>query len=270
MLKATKRQKLPYSPTSSHDHQQSPPFGPTSPPFRPTSPSYSPTSPSYYYPTSPPDYLDLRVPEPLFYPKPLFLDHQHKTPETWKRGTEKKAAMDNVHMGSFEATRIVSAFFTDEAFKGYKIESITRNENFKLFHPFNAERIRMDKFVEGGSCMQCLFHGTKTKEDANSIMVNGLDRSYTRTALYGKGVYCALKPFNAISYTARDDDDQMYIIYTCVLTGRPYTGIMKEGAMGLPGDYDSALVHHGASDCFYVTFRDVQTYPAYLIKISKD
>ena len=72
--------------------------------------------------------------------------------------------MVKVHMGGYEATRIMSAFFTDEAFKGYKIESITHNENFKLFHPFNVERICMDKFVEGGSSMQCLFHSTKTKE----------------------------------------------------------------------------------------------------------
>ena len=104
-------------------------------------------------------------------------------------------------------------------------------------------------------------------------MMKGLDQNYTRTTLYGKGAYSALKPFNAIAYTARDDDE-MYIICTCQCrdTGRPYTGTMNEGTMGLPGnnDYDSALVHQGTSDCFYVTFRDVQIYPAYLIKNSKD
>ena len=125
----------------------------------------------------------------------------------------------------------------------------------------------MDTVLVGGAEMKCLFHGTRSEAAGLSILQKGLDRNRTTTAFHGKGVYCAANPSYAITYTDQTAPLQ-YLVLTCVLTGRPYTGVVPMNSMGLPPKYDSALVNQDDQDCFYVSFEDEKIYPAYLLELA--
>ena len=115
--------------------------------------------------------------------------------------------------------------------------------------------------------MKFLFHCTQSEAAGLSILQKGLDQNSTTTAFHGKGVYCAANPSYAITYTDQTALLQ-YLVLTCVLTGRPYTGVVPMNSMGLPPKYDSALVNEDNQDCFYVSFEDEKIYPAYLLELA--
>ncbi len=93
--------------------------------------------------------------------------------------------------------RFISALFLRTA-NEFIITQIMYIRNDALLHKFNAVKETMDMRDGTGSNEMQLFHGTSSS-NIDAINMGGLNRSYTTTHLYGKGVYFAR---NA-SYSAR-------------------------------------------------------------------
>ena len=88
-------------------------------------------------------------------------------------------------------------------------------------------------------------------------------------AVYGDGVYFAVKAKTAAKYATCDIDGNRYIYYCRVLTGEYTLG--KSGIKEPPvkniqkKEWNDSVVDHMDSSSMFVIFRDTQAYPEYLI-----
>jgi poly [ADP-ribose] polymerase 10/14/15 len=169
--------------------------------------------------------------------------------------------------------RFISALFLRTA-KDFTIIQIQQIRNDDLLHKFTAVKEAMDSRGRGiGSNEMQLFHGTSSK-NIDAINMGGLNRSFTTTHVYGKGVYFA----RDASYSAQDSYSppdnlgakRMYLAR--VLVGDTCAGKSDDiqpsqprpGAAN-PFDLCDSTIDSQGSPSIYVTYKDNQQYPEYLI-----
>jgi poly [ADP-ribose] polymerase 10/14/15 len=167
---------------------------------------------------------------------------------------------------------IVSSIFSRTA-KGFTITSIQKIQNEDLLQRFIAVKEGMERRGGIGSNEMQLFHGTRS-EIVDRINMHGFNRSYNRTHVYGKGVYFACDA----SYSAQD----AYSPPDAVGAKRVYLArvLVGEVCEGRSDDIEPSLQRPGATspidlcdstiDCqrspsIFVTYKDYQQYPEYLI-----
>mmetsp|Transcript_89661 Transcript_89661/g.239613 ORF Transcript_89661/g.239613 Transcript_89661/m.239613 type:complete len:125 (-) Transcript_89661:42-416(-) len=117
-----------------------------------------------------------------------------------------------------------------------------------------------------------LFHGTD-RDSAMKIMHLGLDRVFTHVHAFGKGVYFARNASYSCNdrYSKPDDQKNKYIFIVRVLVGDFCVGCGSDKVPPKPRpggdafDICDSTVDNETSPSIFVTYRDSQTYPEYLL-----
>jgi len=174
-----------------------------------------------------------------------------------------------------------------ETCDGYEVADIQRVENMALWCLFTQMKVNMDRRTAGpsgsagtplGSNEMSLFHGTG-RETAMKIVQQGFDRGFTETHAFGKGVYFAANSlytcndkFSRPDPTTRDK----YIFLARVLVGDFCKGHKEDKAPSKPrpggaNDHDlcDSTVDKETKPQIFVTYRDNQCYPEYLLTVRK-
>eukprot|EP00292_Cryptomonas_paramecium_P013008 CAMPEP_0113718914 /NCGR_PEP_ID=MMETSP0038_2-20120614/35485_1 /TAXON_ID=2898 /ORGANISM="Cryptomonas paramecium" /LENGTH=220 /DNA_ID=CAMNT_0000647151 /DNA_START=10 /DNA_END=669 /DNA_ORIENTATION=+ /assembly_acc=CAM_ASM_000170 len=171
-----------------------------------------------------------------------------------------------------------SSFFKATCGGGaYVIIKIERIEHIVLWSQFESKKRQMDEIAKvspgsRGSNEQILFHGTDS-DSVNKILHFGFDRSFTTTHAYGKGVYFARNSSYSCSdsYSKPASDGTKTMIIVKVLVGDFCIGKQTDRAPtairpgGEVGDMCDSTVNDMANPTIFVTYRDNQTYPEYVI-----
>lgn len=194
-------------------------------------------------------------------------------PKTWQNveGMTEKAEVYDVPLGSQEARAIIEEF---KKTCDKKIHRIQRVQNLGLWGPFAAKRIQILKNNTDDYPMmrEFAFHGT-TETVAEMIIQRGFDRNFCgrNATFFGKGVYFARDASYSAkkAYSAPDNHGMQRMFAVHVLHGYYCKGVMDalapEVRVQATGQlYDSTTddVHNPQ---MWVTYRDSQAYPAYLI-----
>ena len=157
--------------------------------------------------------------------------------------------------------------------KGFIVTLIQRISNEDLLQRFITVKEGMDRRGGIGSNEMQLFHGTRSVI-VGHINMRGFNRSYNRTHVYGKGVYFARKA----SYSAQDtysppDSDGVKRVYLArVLVGEACEGRSEDIEPSQPRpnaaspiDLCDSTIDSPKSPSIFVTYKDNQQYPEYLI-----
>jgi len=156
------------------------------------------------------------------------------------------------------------------------VQSVERVQNSALWNPFLAKKISM---MQRNSAREhyekvWLFHGTD-EATVGKIVAQGFDRNFggKNATLYGKGTYFAVDS----EYSARDSYSRpnaagdQFIFLARVMVGEYCKG--REDAPA-PDVYKGNELYDTTVDDvqtpkIFVTYRDAQAYPQYLIKYTK-
>lgn len=143
----------------------------------------------------------------------------------------------------------------------YKIISIRRVENHEIWDHYALLRKNISNEKD-------LWHGTSVSSLV-PICEKGFDRSYAgmHATKYGKGTYFARDSLYSVSYASRGPCNYRNMIMSKVLVGRYMQGVSNLNYLN-PG-FDSA-VDMILNPSIYVTFKDYQAYPAYVVKFKKE
>ena len=207
-------------------------------------------------------------------------------PEYWTQSEESKPVCIEINRtesskGSDEWEMVLQRIRANRGsaniLDGIDIVSVTRVQNKTRWRQFMAEKDQMDCRENDvvGANMQWLWHGTGP-ETVPCINRNGFDRSFTKTAQYGKGVYFA-QDFEYSShprYAKPGDDGVQHAYLARVLVGHTTVGVrhmdhppLRDVNAGLRFD---CLVNPQANAAIYVScHNDNQAYPEYLVKFKK-
>ncbi len=157
--------------------------------------------------------------------------------------------------------------------KGFTITLIQKIFNEDLLQRFIAVKEGMDRRGGIGSNEMMLFHGTRS-EIVDHINMRGFNRSYIRTHVYGKGVYFARDASYSAqgTYSLPDDDGAKRMYLARVLVGEACVGKSDDIEPSLPRsnaaspiDLCDSTIDSKKSPSIFVTYKDNQQYPEYLI-----
>ncbi|KAE8279183.1 Poly [ADP-ribose] polymerase 15 [Larimichthys crocea] len=163
-----------------------------------------------------------------------------------------------------------------EAFKrtvSKTVMKIERLQNVHLRHVYEVQKkhISDKNKQEGGAGEKLLYHGT-TKDNCDSIMKTGFNRSFAgqNATAYGLGTYFAVNASYSANYSRPAFDGTQVMFVARVLTGLYAQGQsnmkVPPARNGLQSNdrYDS-VVDNMSNPNMYVVFHDNQAYPDYLI-----
>ncbi|XP_066925194.1 uncharacterized protein [Clytia hemisphaerica] len=190
----------------------------------------------------------------------MILQKQKELPKYWE-STEDYQEF-NVEKGSEEWENVLTTFLATIriAFR-FNVVSIKRIENHELWDHF----VLLQKKI---SNMKELWHGT-SQESLAKICEKGFDRSYAgmHAVAFGQGTYFARDSHYSVKYASRDQNENRYMILAKVLVGRYMQGYHE--LKHLEEGFDTA-VNRLYDPSIYVTFKDFQAYPAYVVKFRRD
>jgi poly [ADP-ribose] polymerase 10/14/15 len=168
-------------------------------------------------------------------------------------------------------------FFKTAMLQSFRIILVQEVCNNDLHRQFCLVKETMDKRVGIGSSEKLLFHGTRS-ETVQRINNSGFNRSYCRTHVYGKGVYFARDASYSAqdTYSPPDTDGVRHMYLARVLVGEYCVGKSEDiepsqartGADS-PIDLCDSTTDNILSPSIYVTYKDNQQYPQYLIHFIK-
>jgi hypothetical protein len=143
---------------------------------------------------------------------------------------------------------------------------VERVQNMRLWYQFQA-------WKQGKDDIRKLFHGT-TADTAEKIVASdiGFDRSYAgkNASAFGNGVYFArdARYSSQVKYSTPDDRGVQRMFLCQVVVGKFCKGTPGANRPHLPGSatdcYDTT-VDNQADPSIFVTYRDGQMYPEYII-----
>ncbi|KAE8279188.1 Poly [ADP-ribose] polymerase 14 [Larimichthys crocea] len=163
-----------------------------------------------------------------------------------------------------------------EAFKrtvSKTVMKIERLQNVHLRHVYEVQKkhISDKNKQEGGAGEKLLYHGT-TKDNCDSIMKTGFNRSFAgqNATAYGLGTYFAVNASYSANYSRPAFDGTQVMFVARVLTGLYAQG---QSNMKVPpprnglqsNDRYDSVVDNMSNPNMYVVFHDNQAYPDYLI-----
>lgn len=197
--------------------------------------------------------------------KRMILQRQKVLPEYWESSDGYQEF--NVEKDSEEWEKVETHFLATinvghrHRTNIYKIVNIRRVENHDLWNHYAL--LRKNILIE-----KDLWHGT-SMESLVPICKKGFDRSYAgmNATKFGKGTYFARDSLYSTQYAGRDINYCRYMVMSKVLVGRYMQGDSKLNY--LANGFDSA-VNNTMNPSIYVTFKDYQAYPAYIVKFKKD
>jgi len=171
------------------------------------------------------------------------------------------------------------------------VVKVQRVENLALWEQFCTTKVSMDRHAASlpdvvlgaekrprGSNEKRLFHGTSSHASQN-IICKGFDRGFARNHLYGKGVYFALTAkYSTLSrYSSPDAVTGHKLIFLArVLVGDFCLGRQADRMPsqprpgGGPADLCDSTVDCEDNPSVFVTYRDGQCYPEYLITFREE
>jgi len=175
-----------------------------------------------------------------------------------------------------EKNSVVAAFMQSLTNYTVTVHSVERVQNSALWDPFMAKKRSMMQRDSAHDHYEIawLFHGTD-ENTASKIVAQGFDRNFSgkNATVYGKGAYFAVDS----EYSARDSYSQpnaagdQFMFAVRVLVGEYCQG--KEDAPAPDVYKGNALYDTTVDDVqtpkIFVTYRDAQAYPEYLIKYKK-
>lgn len=195
-------------------------------------------------------------------------------PKTWLNPDQmtEKAAVYDINLKGVEAAPIIGEF--SKTCPDKRIQRIQRIQNTGLWGPFAAKRIQIMRHNTDGYPMmrEFAFHGT-TATVAEMIIQRGFDRNFCgRNATYfGKGVYFARDASYSAqkTYSAPDAAGVQRMFAVHVLHGYYCKGV-KDALSPEVRDQATGQLYDSTTDDpknpgMWVTYRDSQAYPAYLI-----
>ena len=141
-------------------------------------------------------------------------------------------------------------------------------ENQRLTNQHLLEFNAMNSRNGNGANPMRLWHGTDAKV-ADTICSNGFDRSYSKVAQFGKGVYFANDPEYSLGpgYAKPDPAGVQTLLLTHVLVGNPTIG--RYNQLGVPAGFDSFVNTSRHPGIFVSGHRDPQCLVEYLIQVKK-
>lgn len=185
-----------------------------------------------------------------------------------------------------EYKQISDAFYESVDSSKYKIIKIERIDNETLLDQYQCvkeEIVKCHPYSKSPLEMK-LWHGMSVRttkiglQPIVSINAKGFNRSYSglsNGAVYGDGVYFAVKASTSLKYAVPDENGRSYVYYCNVMTGSftngrsglkypPYKD-NKENKSGSNTDTFDSVVDNVSSPSMFVIFRDNQALPEYLI-----
>jgi hypothetical protein len=196
---------------------------------------------------------------------------QQRRPIPWGKGGPASRLVE-VAQASPEWHSVVTEF--KQTATSFRVLQVQRVENSALWETYETGRILMAERRGGAGANEMrLFHGTSA-EAAAKIAVQGFNRSFVTTHLYGRGTYFARDASYAASdaYSQPDAAGKKRAFLARVLVGDACAGTRNDlvppqprpGGDG-PLDTCDTTVDNPLRPTIFVTYKDQQQYPAYLI-----
>jgi len=204
--------------------------------------------------------------------------HIQSLPEHWTAmASEHTPTRVDVEAASDEMTLVRDRFCqTCSKESGFEILKVQRIQHARRWRQFQVEKQGMDAREDGtGANEQLLWHGT-AKNNVPFIIANGFDRSYTKTAAYGHGVYFARDAFYSSErrFATPDPEGVQNMFLARVLVGKTCVGNKSmrhppQVIAGQPEVYDCLVddAHHPR--IFVSCHNDNQAYPEYMVSFRK-
>jgi poly [ADP-ribose] polymerase 10/14/15 len=156
-----------------------------------------------------------------------------------------------------------------------RVLAIYRNQHLHLWQAYSL-RVEQHQDEEGGggegggarAATRELWHGTD-HTTADIIARKGFNRSYSRRAAYGTGVYFAQRASYSASraYAKPDHNGEAVLVLSHVLTGTAFTAGRPE--LLEPPDGFCSVVDRPHNPSIFVTFQDAQAYPEYFVQFKR-
>ncbi len=193
-------------------------------------------------------------------------------PPTWSASDPAKAELVEVARSTPEWAGVVAKFAATAG--GSSVKRVQRVQNPQLWPLFAVARRAMAARGGAGANERHLFHGTDAAT-ADKIVVAGFNRSFVSTHAYGMGTYFARDASYSVSYSKPDAAGDRRMFLVLVLVGEACVGSSsdKEPQQPRPGgsgphDKCDTTVNSVKDPSIFVTYKDHQQYPDYLITFS--
>ena len=203
-------------------------------------------------------------------PRPTTPSPDDGMPVTWSASDPMKAELVEVANSTAEWVEVEANF---KATAGtFRVTRVQRVQNHHLWRMFTAARQSMASRGGGiGPNERQLFHGTDAAT-TEKIVVQGFNRSFVSIHAYGKGTYFARDASYSVSYSKPDAAGDQRMFLALVLVGDVCVGSASDiepkqprpGGSG-PHDRCDTTVNDVSSPSIFVTYKDHQQYPSYLI-----
>mmetsp|Transcript_103232 Transcript_103232/g.298631 ORF Transcript_103232/g.298631 Transcript_103232/m.298631 type:complete len:290 (-) Transcript_103232:183-1052(-) len=195
--------------------------------------------------------------------------------------------------GSEEEWAVLQAYWAKEGIPKATLLGAYRIQNRALAHGFAATRQALlarrcsEEYTDHSKSRpdalraRLLWHGTKSCDSLLAICNDGFDRAQASTCVYGKGCYFAASASYADKYGCRvhvpaseDSLDRKAILLATVLVGELCQGSSDmypppEKPHSLTGDRYENACDNPSRPSIFVTFKDFQAMPAYVMVYAK-